>query len=122
VSHIIIDTSPIIAILSASDSYHQVCVETLKHISPPMFTTGLVLTETQYLLRNDKRALRGLFRAFDNGLFVIEELPADALSWLEQFLLKYEDSTPQIADASLMYLAEKKNINTIFTLVYYHNI
>jgi hypothetical protein len=36
-----------------------------------------------------------------------------------QYLLRrdqYEDINPQIADASLMYLAAQKNIDTIFTL------
>lgn len=115
-SGVIVDTSPIVAILSKSDSYHKQCVEALKYIQPPMFTTWLVITEAQYLLRKDKVALKGLFLAFKSGLFTIEELPADALFWLEKFLIKYADNQAQIADASLMYLADIKKINTVFTL------
>lgn len=117
-SPILIDTGPIVAILSSSDDCHQVCVKTLHQIEPPMLTTWLVLTEAHYLLRRDQKALKGLFRAFNGGLFTLEALSADALPWLEQFLTQYEDINPQIADASLMYLAEKKNIDTIFTLDY----
>lgn len=115
-SPILIDTGPIVAILSASDDRHQVCVKTLHQIEPPMLTTWLVFTEAQYLLRRDKKANRGLFRAFNGGLFSLENLSADALPWLERFLTQYENINPQIADASLMYLAEQKNIDTIFTL------
>lgn len=115
-NRIIVDTGPIVAILSASDSYHQVCLETLKIITPPMLTTWPVLTEVQYLLRKDYRALKGLFAGFNNGLFALEDISADALPWLQTFLLKYKDLNPQLADASLMYLAEKRKIETIFTL------
>jgi len=116
VNQIIVDTGPIVAILSASDSYHQVCLETLKIITPPMLTTWAVLTEVHYLLRKDSRALKALFNCFNNNLFVLEDISADALPWLQTFLLKYEDLSPQLADASLMYLAEKRQIETIFTL------
>ena len=115
-NRVIVDTGPIVGILSASDSYHQVCLETLKIITPPMLTTWPVLTEVQYLLRKDSKALKGLFTGFNNGLFALEEIAADALPWLQKFLLKYNDLNPQLADASLMYLAEKKKIETIFTL------
>ncbi|MGK7877318.1 MAG: type II toxin-antitoxin system VapC family toxin [Xenococcaceae cyanobacterium] len=115
-NRIIVDTGPIVAILSTSDNQHTVCVETLKNITPPMLTTWPVFTEVQYLLRRDKKALQGLFRALDSGLIVLEEISAEALPWLQKFLEKYADISPQLADASLMYLAEKKNIDTIFTL------
>ena len=115
-NQIIVDTGPIVAILSASDSYHQVCLETLKIITPPMLTTWAVLTEVQYLLRKDNRALQALLTGFNNNLFVLEDVSADALPWLQKFLLKYENLRPQLADASLMYLAEKRKIETIFTL------
>ena len=115
-NQIIVDTGPIVAILSASDSYHQVCLETLKIITPPMLTTWAVLTEVQYLLRKDNRALQALLTGFNNNLFVLEDISADALPWLQKFLLKYDNLRPQLADASLMYLAEKRKIETIFTL------
>ncbi|PNW38207.1 UNVERIFIED_CONTAM: twitching motility protein PilT [Euhalothece sp. KZN 001] len=113
---VIVDTGPIVAILSASDHHHQICVETLKEITPPLITTWSVLTEVQYLLRRNPKALQGLFRSFEEGLFILEELSPEALPWLQMFLTQYQDITPQLADASLMYVAEKKEIKTIFTL------
>lgn len=115
-NRIIIDTGPIVAILSASDAYHTVCVEALKNITPPMLTTWPVLTEVQYLLRKDHRSIQGLFRALENELIMLEEISAEAIPWLQNFLQKYSDITPQLADASLMYLAEKQGLETIFTL------
>jgi len=98
VNRIIIDTGPIVAILSASDTYHTVCVEALKNITPPMLTTWPVLTEVQYLLRKDHRSIQGLFRALENELIMLEEISAEAIPWLQNFLQKYSDITPQLAD------------------------
>jgi len=36
--------------------------------------------------------------------------------WIATFLRKYRRLNPQIADASLMYLADRENLDTIFTL------
>jgi len=116
VRRVIVDTGPIVAILSASDRHHQICVETLKEITPPLITTWPVLTEVQYLLRRNPKALQGLFLSFEQGLFVLEQLSPEALPWLQQFLNKYQEMTPQLADISLMYVAEKKESKTIFTL------
>ncbi|QDZ39151.1 PIN domain-containing protein [Euhalothece natronophila Z-M001] len=113
---VIVDTGPIVAILSASDRHHEICVETLKEINPPLITTWPVLTEVQYLLRQNPTALQGLFLAFEQGLFVLEPLSPEALPWLQKILNKYQEITPQLADVSLMYLAETKAIKTIFTL------
>jgi predicted nucleic acid-binding protein len=39
-----------------------------------------------------------------------------AMLWIPAFLRKYRKLNPQIADAALMYLADRENIDTIFTL------
>lgn len=113
---VLIDTSPIVAILSPTDTYHQVCVDTLKQIQPPLITCWSVLTETHYLLRNNKMAIIALFSMIENGLLKIIELPQDSVSWLKQFNLKYHDIGAQIVDISLCYLAEILKIDVIFTL------
>jgi hypothetical protein len=44
------------------------------------------------------------------------ELGPEAAIWMEGFLQKYANQSPQLADASLMYVAETENIVTFFTL------
>jgi predicted nucleic acid-binding protein len=113
---IIIDTSPIVAILSPQDNFHQICVETLKQIKPPMLTCWTVLTETLWLIRHNKKAIESLFMMIENDLLEIAELPRNSTIWLKNFMLKYYDMGVQIADASLCYLAETYQIQTVFTL------
>ncbi|BAZ36850.1 hypothetical protein NIES4101_27700 (plasmid) [Calothrix sp. NIES-4101] len=112
----VIDTSPIVAILSPSDNYHNDCVEALKLLTPPLLTTWAVLTEAHYLLRDHRQAINALFRCFKSGLFLLEEIPSKALGSIHEFMDKYSDLNPQIADVSIMYLAEERGISNIFTL------
>jgi hypothetical protein len=113
---IIVDTSPLVAILSSGDNYHQICVETLKIIEPPMLTTWAVITETLWLIRQNKMAIKSLFIMIEGGLLEVPTLPDNSIIWLKNFMLKYHDMGVQIADASLCYLAETYQLDTVFTL------
>ncbi len=43
---ILLDTGPIVAFFDASDNYHNLCIETLKEINEPLFTSWPVLTRS----------------------------------------------------------------------------
>jgi uncharacterized protein len=113
---IIVDASPLVAILSPRDNYHLTCVNTLKNIKPSLLTTYAVITEVLWLVRSNKMAINGLFSMVEGGLVTIDLLSDDAVSWLKVFMLQYYDMGVQLADASLCYLAEKYQIDTVFTL------
>ena len=113
---IMVDTSPLVAILSPRDNYHQICVDTLKNIKPPLLTTWAVITEIFWLIRDNKKAVESLFKMLEGNLIKIVELSEESIIWLKNFMLNYYDMGVQIADASLCYLAETYQINIIFTL------
>lgn len=113
---ILIDTGPIVAILSENDQHHQRCVAELAGLRPPLYTCWPVLTEAQWLLRHDAQAVDGLFRAFQSGLLTLLPLDEDAMPWLAAFLRRYPKIKPDLADATLVYLAEREGIPTVFTL------
>ena len=50
------------------------------------------------------------------GLVVCHHLEPAAADWLKRFLQQYADLGPQLADASLVYLADRLNTDSIFTL------
>jgi hypothetical protein len=50
------------------------------------------------------------------GLLECYVLDAPAAKWMEECLLKYADQDIQLADASLLYVAEVEQIATVFTL------
>lgn len=113
---ILIDTGPIVAILSSADTHHDRCVFELDGLRPPLFTCWPVVTEAQWLLRHDAGAIRGLFKAFSSGLLAL--LPCDeaALPPMAAFFERYHKLKPDLADATLVHLAEREGIETIFTL------
>jgi hypothetical protein len=115
-NRILVDSSPLVAILSPQDHYHQICLDTLKNIKPPLLTTWAVITETLWLIRHNQKAIESLFKMIERGLVQIDPLSDDAISWLGQFMLKYHDMGVQIADASLCYLAETYDLKEVFTL------
>jgi predicted nucleic acid-binding protein len=85
-------------------------------IQPPLLTTWAVLTEVFWLIRGDSMAINTLFTMLEGGLVEIDPLAGDAVIWLRAFMSKYQDIGVQVADASICYLAEKHEIDTVFTL------
>jgi uncharacterized protein len=112
----LIDTGPLVAILHAADSSHDECTEQLRHLQMPLLTCWPVLTEAAWLLRGSPQAVQQLLMQSHTGVFRILPLEDSAMLWIAAFLRKYRKLNPQIADAAVMYLADRENIDTIFTL------
>lgn len=112
----VIDTSSFVALFVSTDRHHQACVEALKQLEPPLLTSWSVITEAHYLLRRSPSAIEALFKGLRMGFFQIEVIPGDAVEWFDTYLKRYSDLTPQIADISLIYLAQKHRISAVFTL------
>jgi predicted nucleic acid-binding protein len=115
-SRVLVDTGPLVAIYSRDDEHHESCVQTLAGLRPPLWTCWPVLTEAHWLLRHNARAVDSLFQAFDDRLTVLLPLDAEALPWIAAFLRRYRRLGAQLADAALVYLAERDNISVVFTL------
>ena len=115
-TQVLIDTGPIVAILSASDEHHGACVEQLRSIRGPLLTCWPVLTEAAWLLRAYPSALRMLMSSFKGRPFELLALDEADLSGIAAILGKYQGLGIQLADASLVHLANREGIETIFTL------
>ena len=116
ISRVLLDTGPLVAILSRRDDYHRVCVEQLRELSPPLLTCWPVLTEAAWLLRKEPLAIQRLFQGFETGLLKLLTLDETAAPWIATFLHRYRELGAQLADACLVYLAEHEQIETVFTL------
>ena len=113
----LVDTGPLVAILDSSDSKHTVCVEALSTLRVPLISTWPVLTETAYLLRNRIDLVQRLIRSTTEGFIRIEALDdSDALAMIN-ILDQYSDQRFQLDDLSLMHLADRDGIGTIFSSI-----
>lgn len=111
-----VDTGPIVAILSASDQHHGPCVEQLRGITGPLLTCWPVITEAAWLLRAYPLALRMLLSSFHGRPFELLPLDEADLSGIASILSKYRGLRIQLADACLVQLANREGIETVFTL------
>jgi uncharacterized protein len=113
---VLVDTGPIVAILAPEDSWHAVCIEASRTIEAPLFTCWPVITEAAYLLRYSPSAVQQLLRSMDGTFLEILPLAAAEAKGIAAVMRKYESVRPQLADAALVYLAEREEIDTVFTL------
>ncbi len=113
---VLLDTGPIVAILSASDAHHEACVDQLRQIRGPLVTCWPVLTEAAWLLRKHPAAVGGLLALFERGPFQLAELNAKDLPGVASILSKYAKLGIQLADAALVHVAIREGIDSIFTL------
>jgi len=113
---VLVDTGPIVAILSRRDQYHRVCVEALRDMPGPLFTCWPVVTEAAWLLRRDANAVAKLLHSIDAGLFEILTLTSADAKPLASLMQKYHDIGVQLADAALVHIAARDGLDTVFTL------
>jgi predicted nucleic acid-binding protein len=113
---ILLDTGPIVALLDASDQYHAVCVEILKKISKPLITTWPVITEAFYLLGFSWRAQDNLWEFIIRGGLDIPPWDSHMQARCRQLMEKHRDLPMDLADGTLVVLAEYVSSTEIFTL------
>ncbi|MGH9638971.1 MAG: type II toxin-antitoxin system VapC family toxin [Bryobacteraceae bacterium] len=113
---VLIDAGPIVAILSDSEQHHDACIEQLQQIRSPLLTCWPVITEAAWLLRNRPATIRRLLSSLGGRPFKVLALSEADLAGIAAVLEKYEDLDIQLADASLVHLANREKIETIFTL------
>jgi predicted nucleic acid-binding protein len=113
---VLVDTGPLVAILSRSDEYHEMCILQMEQTRGPFLTCWPVLTEAAWLLRSSAYALDKLLAAFDSDHFGLLQLDKTDLPGIRKLLSKYRSLGIQLADAALVHLANRERIETIFTL------
>ena len=113
---ILVDTGPLVAILSPEDAYHDACVNALQDMPGPLLSCWPVITEAAWLLRKSPRAVQRLLQSIDGRFLELLPLAGAEAGDIAALMKRYEDIHPQLADAALVYLAGREKIGTIFTL------
>jgi predicted nucleic acid-binding protein len=113
---VLVDTGPLVAIMSRTDQHHKVCVETLQDLPGPLFSCWPVITEAAWLLRGHRGAVPQLLGSISEGFLELLPLQSAEAAEIGKLMEKYRNIRPQLADAALFYLAERDGFDVIFTL------
>jgi uncharacterized protein len=112
------DAGPLIAMIDADESDHDACVEALDELALPLLTTWPAFTEAMYLLgrAGGLRAQDALWRLVQSERLVVADLSADTVERTARLMTKYSDRPMDLADATLVALAEERRLHRIFSL------
>jgi predicted nucleic acid-binding protein len=111
----LIDTGPLVSLYHDNDPHHARCRAALAKLAPPLLTSWPVLTEAAWLLRKRPDGLKAIFEGFASGLFALLPLDGSDLASIAAILARYKTTGIQLADASLVHLADREGIRTVFT-------
>ena len=112
---ILTDAGPLIAILDRGERYHQICVDCLAELRGPMLTTWPAFTEAMYLLGEARGwiAQAALWWLEGKGDLEIVDQGLEDRRRMSALMEKYHDRPMDLADASLVTLAEKRGLRGV---------
>lgn len=105
---IIADTGFWLALANRRDRFHLAAKQALEEIEEPLITTWPVMTETCHLLlsRLSPMSQERFIASFRDGAFTVFALEETHASRIAALMEKYRDLPMDLADASLVILAE----------------
>ena len=105
---LIVDSGTFLALANPRDKHHQRARSVLSGVREPLITTTPVLTETSHLLlaRLGTEALLRFVASWANGAFNVFELSSEHATRIGALMKKYANLPMDLADASLVILAE----------------
>src|SRR5579872_5720404 len=110
------DAGPLIAIIDADETDHQACLDALDQVTLPLVTTWPAFTEAMYLL-GQAGGIAGqlaLWKLVDTNRLVLSDLSKSARRRSERLMQQYSDLPMDLADATLVALAEEIDQKSIF--------
>jgi len=112
------DAGPLVALIDADETDHAVCALLLPGLGLPLVTTWPAFTEAMYLLSRTggSQGRDALWKLLLSGRLEIATLSPQSLQRSAQLMVKYEDRPMDLADATLVAIAEELGERKIFTL------
>jgi predicted nucleic acid-binding protein len=114
----LVDAGPLVALIDAGEPDHKGCVTALEDLTAPMVTTWPAFTEAMYLLGSAGgwRAQNALWALVERGDLHVVELDESLRKRTRTLMAKYADTPMDLADASLVAVAEELGLKRVFTL------
>jgi predicted nucleic acid-binding protein len=117
---LLVDTGPLVALISERDAYHFICTEEAKSLQWPFYSCWPVITEATHLLKTQTDAVQKLLNWIRSSEIQILQLSISDVDRISGILKRYSDQSFDFADAALMHLAERENMQKVFTIDHRH--
>ena len=115
-SNLLVDAGPLVALLHKDDQDHALCVDVLKRLREPLLTTWMPVTEAMYLLGFSVEAQCALLKMIERDMLQVVSLDIDDLPRIRKLMRQYADLPMDFADATLVQIAKRQDIDQVFTL------
>jgi predicted nucleic acid-binding protein len=112
----LIDTGAIVAMLNERDPWSRICRETFQSLRVPLITSQAVLTELFHLVGENRREMEGAWGFVRSGALRLAEIQDSELPEIHTLMSRYWDRPMDFADATLVHLAKRESLSTIFTV------
>lgn len=112
----IIDSGPLIALFDRSDKYHEKILNFLKSFNGELITSWSVITEVSHMLDFNLQVQIDFLKWCELGGLKIYDISQDELLNIRIMMEKYVDIPMDLADGTLMYIANKENIKNIVSI------
>ena len=112
----LVDTGAILALLDRDDRWHQACVEGFASLRLPLLTSAAVLTELFHLVGDRPRDVDAAWTFVRSGAVSVASIDGADLPSLNALMVRYSDRPMDFADATLVHLAERESLTSVFTV------
>lgn len=114
--NIIVDAGPLIALFDKDDKYHNSVIKFLKTFDGQLITSWPAITEVTHLLSFNVNVQIDFLEWLKRKAVTIVNLENIHLERIIQLSKKYSDVPMDLADSSLIVIAELTNITDIITI------
>ena len=112
----LIDTGALLALLDRDDAWHERCRLAFGDLRYPLATTSAVLAELFHLLGHNPKDVSKAWRLIRSGAVTVLPITDADTPYLEHLMDQYADRPMDLADATLVRLAERESLTTVFTI------
>ena len=112
----LVDTGAILALLDRTDRWHRLCVDTFQQLRLPLLTSEAVLTELFHLVGDSRHEVETAWKFLRSGAIRLAVIEDSELPEIQDLMLRYWDRPMDFADATLVYLARREGLITVFTV------
>jgi len=115
----LIDTGPLVALHDARDSFYSACVGLVPQFALQRFVTSWAcFAEAMYLLGNSGgfQLQASLWKMWRDGYLELASLSNDETELAATMMDKYQDHPMDLADATLVAVADFRGWRKVFTL------